>query len=60
MNQNHLPELLKGLFAVSVNALAVITSSMEHLEFGLRITSLVIGILVGILTAISIVKNIFK
>jgi hypothetical protein len=55
MHHNH--EIIKGASAVVINAMAIITSTQEHFEFWLRCSSLVVGILVGVLTAISICRK---
>jgi len=43
-----------------INFLAILTSQQEQVEFALRCTSLVIGILVGILTATAILVRMAK
>lgn len=58
MHYNH--EILKGTGAVTLNALAIITSTQEHFEFWLRCSSLMIGIVVGVLTIISISRKLKK
>jgi uncharacterized membrane protein len=60
MTHDHSGEICKGILAVCINAIAVITSTMENLEYWLRITSLGIGIVVGALTIISIVRKHFR
>ncbi len=54
------PELCKGIAAVTINVLAVITSTQENLEFWLRIASLCVGIIVGLLTIVSILWKMRK
>ena len=54
---NHNADIFKGSGAVAVNFLALLTSAQEHFEFWLRCSSLLIGLLVGILTAISICRK---
>jgi len=54
--QDH-PEIIKGLGAITINVIAVITSTQEDLEFSLRIASLGVGIIVGLLTIISICRK---
>lgn len=55
MTQEHTQELCRGMFAVLVNGLAVVTSTMEDVEYWLRVTSLIVGISIGILTLIPLV-----
>ena len=43
-----------------INFLAILTSQQEQLEFALRCTSLVIGILVGLLTATALLIRMAK
>ena len=57
MPPNHTAAILKGLTGFCANALGIITSMQEHLEWTLRCASLVVGISVGILTGWSIVKG---
>lgn len=59
-HDHYTAEICKGLAAVGVNAIALITSTMEHIEYWLRISSLFCGIVVAILTAISIVRKQLK
>jgi len=54
------PEICKGLGAVTINILAVLTSTQESIEFWLRCSSLIIGILVGLLTIASLLWKIHK
>lgn len=56
MIQNHLNDIGKGLVGSGASLLGVI-ASLSDLEAHLRITSLLIGICVGLLTAISIIKK---
>lgn len=49
MNENT-PDIWRGVGAVVLNAIALLTSREEHFEFALRCTSLIVGIVVGMLT----------
>jgi hypothetical protein len=46
-----------GICGMTVNALAVLTSMQEQIEWGMRIFSLVVGITVGLLTIWSLLKK---
>ena len=51
MNEDHLTvgsKLVMGICGMTVNALAVLTSMQEQIEWGMRIFSLVVGITVGL------------
>lgn len=54
---DHGADLLKGLGGTGATALGVLTSFQESVEHVMRCVSLGIGTLVGILTAISIVRG---
>jgi uncharacterized membrane protein len=54
---DHLKSVMHGVFGTIMPALGLITSMQEQLEYGLRITSLVIGIFVGILSLTKIIKK---
>ena len=54
---DHGSELVKGLLGVGSTMLGVLTSLQESVEYLLRCTSLFIGMTVGVLTAISIVRG---
>ena len=54
---DHGAELGKGALGVSASVLSVLTSMQEQVEFVMRCISLGVGMLVGILTAISIVRG---
>ena len=60
MTHHHQGEIWAGVGAAMINALAILTSREEHLEFALRCTSLVVGIIVGVLTAIAIVVRLVR
>ena len=60
MTHHHPGEIWAGVGAAMINFLAILTSQQEQLEFALRCTSLVIGILVGILTATALVIRMTK
>ena len=53
-------EIWAGFGAAAFNGLAILTSRQEHLEFALRCTSLVVGIIVGLLTATAIVIRLIR
>jgi len=50
----HMDDLTKGVAALCINALAVISSFQEQAEWGLRVASLIAAIGVSALTAWSI------
>lgn len=50
-------DILKGAAGLLVNFLALLTSTQEHLEWGLRCLSLIVGIIVGIATVISLLRK---
>lgn len=54
---DHGVDLLKGIGGTGATALGVLTSMQEQVEHVMRCVSLGIGTLVGILTAISIVRG---
>ena len=60
MTHHHPGEIWAGVGAAMINFIAILTSQQEQLEFALRCTSLVIGILVGILTATALVIRMTK
>jgi hypothetical protein len=49
--------IAKAITGLGVNALALITSMQEHLEWGLRCLSLLVGITVGFVTIFSILRG---
>lgn len=49
--------IVKGIVGGTVNMLGFITSFQEQLEWWFRIASLTVGLLVGVLTAISILRK---
>jgi len=57
---DHHGEIWAGVGAALLNLVALLTSREEHFEFALRCTSLVIGIIVGILTATALLIRIIK
>ena len=57
---DHPGEIWAGVGAALLNIVALLTSREEHFEFALRCTSLVIGIIVGLLTAIALLIRIIK
>jgi len=60
MNEDHLTigsKIAMGICGMTVNALAVLTSMQEQIEWGFRIFSLVVGITVGLLTIWSLLRK---
>ena len=60
MNEDHLTvgsKIVMGICGTTVNALAVLTSMQEQIEWGMRIFSLVVGITVGLITIWSLLKK---
>ena len=57
---NHPGEIWAGVGAAMLNVVALLTSRQEHFEYALRCTSLIIGIIVGLLTAIVLLIRIIK
>lgn len=56
-NLTVISKLAMGVSGMTLNALAVITSMQEQIEWGFRIFSLVVGITVGLLTIWSLLKK---
>lgn len=54
---SHIKDALLGAFGTAMPALGLITSMQEQLEYGLRITSLLIGVLVGILSLTKLMRK---
>lgn len=54
---HHGCELIKGGVGIIASLAGVLTSLQENIEYAMRLSSLAIGMIVGILTAISIVKG---
>jgi len=57
MTAEHGRDLLHGVAGTVAPALGVITSFQEQLEWGLRMTSLTIGIIVGLLSLFKLLKK---
>ena len=57
MTTEHGRDLLHGVAGTVAPALGVITSFQEQLEWGLRMTSLTIGIVVGLLSLFKLLKK---
>lgn len=53
----HTSEVMRGIVGTVFPILGAVTSWQEHLEWGLRIASLVVGILVGLLTLWSLIRK---
>lgn len=51
-------DVLHGVAGTVAPALGVITSFQEQLEWGLRMTSLTIGIIVGLLSLFKLIRKI--
>jgi len=54
---DHFKNVMHGVFGTIMPTIGLVTSMQEQLEYGLRITSLIIGILVGILSLTKIIKK---
>lgn len=55
---DHPPAIIcKAIAGFSLNALGLLTSMQENLEWGLRCFSLIVGITVGIVTIFSILRG---
>ena len=57
MTTEHGRDVLHGIAGTVAPALGVITSFQEQLEWGLRMTSLTIGIVVGLLSLFKLLKK---
>jgi type III secretory pathway component EscS len=57
MTVNNERELINGVVGTLAPILGTITSLQEQLEWGMRILSLSIGIIVGVLSLIKFMKN---
>ena len=57
MTAEHGRDLLHGVAGTVAPALGVITSFQEQLEWGIRMTSLTIGIIVGLLSLLKLLKK---
>lgn len=51
---------LKAIVGICTPLVAALTSFQENIEWGLRITSLIIGVLVGVATLISMIRKLRK
>jgi len=49
--------ILKGLIGTLSPVVGVLTSLQEQVEWGLRVTSLVVGLLVGITSLVSMIRK---
>lgn len=54
---NHGTELLKGAVGTMASLLGVLTSMQEQVEHAMRCVSLGVGMFVGVLTAVSIIRG---
>jgi hypothetical protein len=57
MSAEHGRDVLHGIAGTVAPALGVVTSFQEQLEWGLRMTSLTIGIVVGLLSLFKLLKK---
>jgi hypothetical protein len=57
MTTEHGRDVLHGIAGTVAPALGVVTSFQEQLEWGLRMTSLTIGIIVGLLSLFRLLKK---
>jgi hypothetical protein len=57
MTTEHGRDVLHGIAGTVAPALGVVTSFQEQLEWGLRMTSLTIGIVVGLLSLFKLLKK---
>ena len=55
--ENHGVEILKGTVGILSTVVGLLTSMQEEVEYLMRCTSLGIGMSVGVLTGISIVRG---
>lgn len=53
----NLSDMLKGLIGVGSTMLGIVTSNLDQIEAWLRITSLLVGITVGIATIWSLTRR---
>jgi hypothetical protein len=49
--------ILKGIVGTVSPVLGVITSLQEQIEWGLRVTSLLVGLLVGLISLVSMIRK---
>jgi hypothetical protein len=57
MTAEHGRDLAHGIAGTVAPALGVITSFQEQLEWGLRMTSLTIGVIVGLISLFRLLKK---
>lgn len=50
----------KAIVGICTPLVAALTSFQENIEWGLRITSLIVGVLVGVATLISMIRKLKK
>lgn len=50
----------KALIGMGSPALGVVTSFQEQIEWHLRVASLVVGVLVGLLSLVSIIRKLWR
>jgi hypothetical protein len=57
MSMDHARDTAHGIVGSVAPVLGLVTSLQEQMEWGLRITSLVIGIAVGLLSLLKLLKK---
>ena len=57
MTVEHGKDLVHGIAGTVAPALGVITSFQEQLEWGLRMTSLTVGLVVGLLSLFRLIRK---
>jgi len=57
MSMDHARDMAHGFVGSVAPVLGLVTSLQEQMEWGLRITSLVIGIAVGLLSLLKLIKK---
>jgi len=60
MQNNPFAILSRGILGTTTSGVALATSMQEGVKYWLQVSSLGVGIIVGILTAISLIKSIRK
>jgi hypothetical protein len=57
MTTEHGRDILHGIAGTVAPALGVVTSFQEQLEWGLRMTSLTVGLVVGLLSLFRLIRK---
>lgn len=60
MDQEPTAFLARGAVGMSATILGVLTSFQEHLEWAVRISASLVGLAIGVLTLVSMVKKLVK